>query len=767
MNRYPRYSIALIAVWSVLAFHAGMASAHSPHDIIQSLAVATGDGQRQDLFVIVQRELRKSTDGGTTWKQVSSGLDYNHLLQRIVASPSYHADQTLFLSTKGSGIYRSTDRGASWTKVNHGLEQLRIGLMAVSPHHDTDRTVLAAGLSGGLYKSDNRGETWRRIRDPKVVITAIHFAPGPEANEIVIGDHQGRVYRLTDGGETWRLEAHVKDSGGITALLVPPASERVVLCGTQTRGMVAISDHGATVADASQGILDIYINSLALSPAYASDATIYAVTWFDGVYRTTDNGRTWHKMSRGLTADPQAQMIKAPRFTALHPSPDFARDRTLYLAGFDGLFKSTDAAATWTALEADALGRLEGIALSPQYHTDRTLAFSTYRLGAFLSADGGQTWRVGNKGLATRLADIAFSPAYPSDHTIFAASTDFFYKSTARATTWDRIDLPARDWKSMIQGAKKRLFKTEADPSRAVPPVRVAAPSAPERPLHTAGMWDMSGVANMLRRGWRGLEHHVTLFKHLVTKPWTVRARDILVSPHFATDQTVYVSTANNRLFRSVDGGQSWSVIWRKSKKQLVAVALSPHFATDRTLFLSTSADGVHKSVDGGETWQALRSGPKRGTKGLRIAISPAYPDDQTLWISNAEGLLSSHDGGQTWTLRDYPHRRDGSPIAALAISPTYAQNGHLLLSVQGRGLFQYDRAQDAFTPTGTHLIEEQYVLNDIVYSPTFALDNTVYGASQDALLRSTNGGETWQLVATPAYPKKAPSQETAAVQKP
>ncbi len=677
------------------------------------------------------------------------------------------------MSTKGSGVYRSTDRGASWAKVNHSLEQLSIGLLAISPHHATDRTVLAAGLSGGLYKSESSGEAWRRIRDQDIMITAIHFASHPEANEIIIGDHRGKVYRSTDRGESWRLEAHVKKSGGITAIVTSPqaASEHVILCGTKKRGVVAIPANGTTVVDANRGILDKYITSFALSPAHANDSTIFATTWFDGAYRTTDHGQTWQKLSRGLTADPQAQIMKAPHFTALYPSPNYAHDRTLFLAGFDGLFRSkltsTDGDATWTSLETDALGRIEGIALSPQYHTDQTIAFSTYRLGVFLSTDGGRTWRVANQGLATRLSDIAFSPQYPSDHTVFATSTDFFYKSTAQATSWERIELPSRDWKSMIEGAKSRLFKADASTPRAVVQARAVPPIAINREVRTAGVLDVSGMVDMLRRGWRGLGQRFTLFIHLFTKPWTVRAREIIVSPAFATDQTVYVSSANNRLFRSVDGGQQWVVIWQRPKKQLVAVALSPNFATDRTLFLSTSADGVHKSVDGGDTWKAVRRAPKRGTKGLGIAISPTFTTDQTLLISNVEGLLNSHDGGQSWTVLDHPHRQENSPIAAVAISPTYAKDGLVLVSVRGRGLFQYHREQQAFTPTGTSLIESHYMLNKIVFSPTFELDNTVYGASDEALLRSTDGGKTWQLVKTPAYPRVASPQETAAVDKP
>ncbi len=769
MNVAQRWYIHFVVAWVVLIFYINITAAHSPHDIIQSLAVAPGHGQAQEIFVIVQKELRKAVDGGLSWKRLAKGLDNNHSLQSIEASPAYAMDQTLFVSTKGSGVYRSTDRGSSWTKVNNGLDQLRLGLLAISPHFAADQTVLAAGVSGGLYKSENSGAQWRQIYRNQVTISAIHFSPDPETNQIVMGDNRGKLYQTTDRGETWRLYAHVQDSGGITTIVSPPqtAPERVMLCGTEKRGVVKITADGATPVDASGGILDKYITSFALSPAYANDATIFATTWYDGVYRTADSGQTWQKLNRGLTADPQAHMMNVPHFTAVRPSSNFANDRTLFLAGFDGLFKSSGAASAWTSLEADALSRIEGIALSPEYHTDGTVAFSTYRRGAFLSTDGGGTWGLVNKGLANRLADIAFSTQYPSDHTVFAASTDLFYKSTAKGASWDRIELPSRDWKSIIEGAKRRLFKAESRATSIVRQVHALPPNAVNRQVDVAGVWDVHGLFDGVRRGWRGLGQKFTLLKYMVTKPWTVRARDIVVSPDFTADQTVYVSTANNRIFRSADGGRQWSVIWQGQKKQQIAAAISPGFATDRTLFVSSSADGVHKSVDGGNVWQAVYRAPKRGTRRLGIAISPDYSNDQSVWISNAEGLLKSIDGGSSWEAVDYPHRHEHSSIEAIAVSPTYAQDGIILISVRGRGLYQYNREQQAFTPAGTDLIDDHYILNEIVFSPSFALDHTLYAASEEALLRSTDSGKTWQLVETPAYPSpKAPSP-TASASKP
>lgn len=61
MSIHQRCIAVLMTASIVLVFHASLTPAHSPHDIVQSLAVATGDDQVQDIFAIVQKKLRKST----------------------------------------------------------------------------------------------------------------------------------------------------------------------------------------------------------------------------------------------------------------------------------------------------------------------------------------------------------------------------------------------------------------------------------------------------------------------------------------------------------------------------------------------------------------------------------------------------------------------------------------------------------------------------------------------------------------------------------
>lgn len=749
-----RHVAARIVVAGIVSlFQATATMAHSPHDVIESLAVVPGvDGERET-FVIVQKALRKSTDGGATWTRLMNGLDNDHPLHSVAASPSYQVDGTLFVSTSGSGIYRSTDRGASWSKVGDGLDEPSIGQLAISPDYAEDGTILAAGRSSGLYMSDDRGERWRSVHLDDVEVTAIRFLSRAGAGEIVVGDDRGRLHRSTDHGETWSAHGRVENGGAVTAILHLPriGPELVLLCGTEKRGVVQVVDGGAA-ADMSDGMLDTYVTSLAISPVYADDSTILATTWSDGVYRTRDDGRTWQRSNLGLTADPQSDMMGVPHFTELRPSY-LGSDRTLFLAGFDGLFESSDGALTWSSLETDALGRIEGVALSPRYDTDGTIAFSTYRLGAFLSTDRGETWRLISQEMNTRLADIELSSQDGGERIVFATSTDFFWRSTTEGASWDRIDLPARDWQSIFDAAKRRLFGAEVDTSDVVSEIVVPQPGGLRSNVRLAGTWDGFGLLDAARRIWRKAEQQLTLLGFVVTKPWTVRARAIVVSPDFAADRTVYVSSANNRIFRSTDGGQTWSVIWRGRRKGPIAIAISPDFANDATLFVSTSSDGIHVSEDRGETWRAVRPAPERGSQRLDIAISPGYADDRTVFAGNGDGLVETNDGGESWRELDYPHRGESSPIEAIAIAPSHAEGGNLLISVRGRGLYRYEGEQGGFTPMGVDLIDGHHVLDQIVFSPTFADDATLYGASDEALLRSTDGGQTWHLVDTPVHP--------------
>jgi hypothetical protein len=85
-------------------------------------------------------------------------------------------------------------------------------------------------------------------------------------------------------------------------------------------------------------------------------------------------------------------------------------------------------------------------------------------------------------------------------------------------------------------------------------------------------------------------------------------------------------------------------------------------------------------------------------------------------------------------------------------VSPDFANDQTLFVSVSGKGLFKSTDAAVTFRAAGTELLEEGQIFANIpnpvavpiVFSPAYATDGTLFGYSPTNVFRSTDRGETW-----------------------
>jgi len=165
---------------------------------IVAIAVSPNFISDQTVFVApVDVGVHKSTDAGTSWRQVSAPFRTNF----VVASPAYASDHTIFAGGGWTGIVRSVDDGQTWVQVNaeiyHGLA------LAFSPNYAADHIVLAGG-SGGFYKSTDSGTTWQRVSDgPSIYYFSLLVAPGHPNTPTIYASGSGGIYKSTDDGVTW------------------------------------------------------------------------------------------------------------------------------------------------------------------------------------------------------------------------------------------------------------------------------------------------------------------------------------------------------------------------------------------------------------------------------------------------------------------------------------------------------------------------------------------------------------------------------------
>jgi photosystem II stability/assembly factor-like uncharacterized protein len=232
-----------------------------------------------------------------------------------------------------------------------------------------------------------------------------------------------------------------------------------------------------------------------------------------------------------------------------------------------------------------------------------------------------------------------------------------------------------------------------------------------------------------------------------------LQADCILFSPNFGEDQTVYFffkdfsGSAPGRLFRSTDGGQSWQLWVTPSADEIyTAVALTP----DGNLLLGNHQAGVTEIEPSTLTWATDLAGVANLSPFDDLAVSPGFADDQTIFaLSKQAGLFQSEDGGQHWELTSFPARSFGftSERYRLALSPNFEQDKTLFVAT-GRSLH---RSTDGGTSWAQLSLEEDsgssFQVQQIALSPTFGEDETLLVGTPLAVYRSTDGGESWQKV--------------------
>jgi photosystem II stability/assembly factor-like uncharacterized protein len=432
-----------------------------------------------------------------------------------------------------------------------------------------------------------------------------------------------------------------------------------------------------------------------MSPAFARDRTMWVSMTKTGVYRSRDGGETWERASEGLTTDPQADEVKVSQFRRISVAANAGGKNVLFAAGFDGLFRSDDEAARWVSVETLA-DYVVGLSVSPDFEHDSTIAVATYVKGAYLSTQDGATWHRIDNGLRHELSEgNEFAPIRRLHNITF--SPDYAQDRTIFSASWT-------------------AFLRSTDSGDNWETIRVN----PESP------------ASELQQFVLG------------------------VSPAYSSDHTLYLGTRVGDLYRSASRGDagSWTHLGSLGAR-VRSFAFDPSFDTRPVMFAGT-VEGVRKSVDGGDTWRSVTNGPEGETQ---IALSPDYRNDHTLFAGTERGLFVSRDEGETWRRIDTPVFPNDATIEAVALSPDYARDQMVLVSVSGTGLFRSTDGGSSFSPVGTGLLATNHIIADfsnpsgkpIQFSPSFARDRTIFAYAQQDVLRSTDGGETWTTVPLPS----------------
>ena len=290
---------------------------------------------------------------------------------------------------------------------------------------------------------------------------------------------------------------------------------------------VHTSSNGGDLWTASgSGITASVTNAFAQDPVTAT--TFYAATNV-GVFKTTNSGVNWSLTGSGL---PTAPLF--PNAIAIDPS----NPNIIYVASSSGIVKSTDGGATYTTKNTGlATNFTPTLKIDPI--TPTTLYAGTI-LGVFKSTNGGDLWTESNNGitgLGPRVNEIVFDPTNAA--TIYIGTNRGLYKSTNSGALWTQINTGAlANFTPSIGG----LVIDPSNPSTLYAALNTAGPNVLYKTIDGGASWTASDTGLSLTVN--GL-----LFPVLIN--------ELAINP--TTPTTVYAATSTGGVFKSTNGGATWS----------------------------------------------------------------------------------------------------------------------------------------------------------------------------------------------------------------
>jgi photosystem II stability/assembly factor-like uncharacterized protein len=199
----------------------------------------------------------------------------------------------------------------------------------------------------------------------------------------------------------------------------------------------------------------------------------------------------------------------------------------------------------------------------------------------------------------------------------------------------------------------------------------------------------------------------------------------------------MYLGTRYQGIFKSINGGLKWFGSLPLLRRRITALVISPDFKSDKTLYAGVAEEGIYKTADGGETWRSIYQ--DYGANVL-LAISLDYKDNGIVLTATRQGLIKTTDRGKRWERIDATHSGGNLAYESIAIGKIYSGDEIIIASLKGKGLFKIsnDKISTEVCPS---ILGNDYAIKQIIFSPIFDMDQTIYFIGDEAIFRSTDTG--------------------------
>ncbi len=666
----------------------------------------------------------------------------------------------VFVGVASGGVWKTSNNGTTWTPVFDKEAVSTIGDIAIAP---SDPSIVWVGSGepnnrqssswgDGAYKSLDGGKTWQNMglrathhigrivihpRNPDVVYVAAEghlWGPNPDRG----------VYKTTDGGKTWTQVLKINDGTGVSDIAMDPQSPDILYAAAYERRRTPFGFNGGGPGS--------------------------------GIYKTTDGGATWKKLTKGLPYENGGDTGRIG-LDIYRKDPNIVYAVVQHEKG--GTFRSEDKGETWKKM-GDTNPR-------PSYYSqirvDPNNDLRIWELGAqmFYSDDGGKkfvTDRV--RGIHGDFHAMWIDPA-DSNH-MLAGSDGGIHWSYDAGRTWDFVNTIAIGQFYEIGLDNEKPYHicgglqdngSWCGPSQSLTRDGITNEDwfvihggdgfyAAIDPLEPWIVYTESQDGNIDRRDLRTAQQRSIAPEAKYGEPhyrfqWN---SPVAVSAHNHT--TIYYG--GNYLFKSTDRGDTWTRLGGdlttgvdRNKLQIFGktpdkntlsrhdgvqeyptiTTLSESPLTPNVLWVGTDDGNLQVTRDGGKTWKNVASrvpGVPKGTYVSRVVASKAGEgaafatfdghrnDDYGIYI------FVTNDYGETWK-----SIRSGIPDSAGSVHVVreHPRNQNLLFAGLEFGLWvSWDRGAN-WTALKNNF-------------PTVPVDDIQIQARENDLVLATHGRSIW-----------------------